>query len=248
MKLNFLGSANSAGIPVHNCSCVICCEYRGKGITNLSTSAYLELKNGVILLDAGVENISNIFDGKKIKAILLTHFHADHCLGLLRLRHSIDKIDCYHPQDEEGFSDLFKHNHSISYTQIDIFKKLNFEEFVITSIPLKHSKNTLGYCIEYKDKTIVYLTDCFGLEKESYSFLKNKNIDFAFIDACYDERKIKGNHLNYLQASKILDDLEVKNGYLMHVSHTTKEYIQENNVELKYRYVESNDSFDFDVK
>ncbi len=228
MKLKFLGSSDSAGIPVHNCFCTICLEYRKKGIKNLSTSAYLEFDSGVILLDAGIEDISNIFDGKKIKAVLLTHFHADHCLGLLRLRHSVDKIDCYHPKDDEGFSDLFKHNHSISYNKIDAFEKLNIEGFSITSIPLKHSKNTLGYCIEYKNKTIVYLTDCFGLEKNSFDFLKDKNIDFAFIDACYDERKTKGNHLNYLQASKILDDLEVKNGYLMHISHTTKEYIQKN--------------------
>lgn len=248
MKLKFLGSADSAGIPVHNCLCNICTYYRKKGITNLSTCAYLEFKDGIVLLDAGIENISNIFDGKKIKAIFLTHFHSDHCLGLLRLRHSKDKINCYHPKDEDGFSDLFKYNHSIYYNKIDAFKKLNFEDFSITAIPLKHSKNTFGYIIEYKSKTIIYLTDCYGLKKESLEFLKKKDIDSAFIDACYDERKIKGNHLNYLQASKILDDLKVKNGYLMHISHMTKEYISKNNIKLKYRYIEPADSFDFHVK
>ncbi|PLY05267.1 MAG: MBL fold metallo-hydrolase [Arcobacter sp.] len=245
MKLNFLGSADSAGIPVHNCLCSICSDYRKKGIRNLSTSAYFELEDGVILLDAGIENISNIFDTKKIKAILLTHFHADHCLGLLRLRHSNDKINCFHPEDKEGFSDLFKHNHSLSFSEIVAFQKMSLDKLLITSIPLKHSKNTLGYFIEYKNKTIVYLTDCFALEDESLNFLKNKTIDYAFIDACYDERKISGNHLNYLQASKILDDLEVKNGFLMHISHSTKEYIEENNIKLKYKYLEPRDSFEF---
>lgn len=245
MKLNFLGSSDSAGIPVHNCNCDICTEHRKKGKKNLSTSAYFEFDSGIILLDAGVENISNLFDGKKIKAILLTHFHADHCLGLLRLRYSNDNINCFHPEDKEGFSDLFKHKHSINYTQISSFQKMSLDKLLITSLPLKHSKNTLGYYIKYKDKTIVYLTDCSGLKNKSFEFLKNKKIDYAFIDACYDERKTKGNHLNYIQASDILDKLKVKNGYLMHISHITQEYIQKNNVKLKYRYIKPNDSFDF---
>ena len=245
MKLNFLGSSDSAGIPVHNCDCSVCSNYRKRGIKNLSTSAYLEFGSSVILLDAGIENISNIFDGKNIEAILLTHFHADHCLGLLRLRHSKDRINCFHPEDKEGFSDLFKHNHSLSFCEISAFQRMSLNKLLITSIPLKHSKNTLGYYIEYKNKTIVYLTDCFGLKEKSFKFLKNKKIDYAFIDACYDERKIKGNHLNYLQASKILDDLKVKNGYLMHISHTTQEYIEKNSVKLKYNYIKPGDSFDF---
>ncbi|MEA3451509.1 MAG: hypothetical protein U9Q83_06350 [Bacteroidota bacterium] len=33
---------------------------------------------------------------------MLTHFHPDHALGLLRLRYSSDKIDCYHPKDKNG--------------------------------------------------------------------------------------------------------------------------------------------------
>ncbi len=70
-------------------------------------------------------------------------------------------------------------------------------------------------------------------------FLKSLKIDFAFIDACYDETKNKGNHLNYLQAIEILDELKVEHGYLMHISHTTKEYIIKNNVRLKYKYIET---------
>ena len=104
MKITFLGTADSAGIPVHNCLCEVCGSYRKDKKANLSTCAYIEIDNSIILLDAGHENISNIFDSKKIEAVFLTHFHADHCLGLLRLRHSFDTIKCFHPQDKNGFS------------------------------------------------------------------------------------------------------------------------------------------------
>lgn len=246
MKLKFIGTADSAGFPVHNCLCSVCVYHREKGLQNLSTSAYIKIDDSHILLDAGIENISNIFDGKKIKSIFLTHFHADHCLGLLRLRHSNDYITCHHPKDEKGFSDLFKHKHSIGYNEIKEFETIIVENIKFTSIPLKHSKNTLGYFIETKNVNIAYLTDCSGLPKESMKFLKSKKIDYAFIDACYDERKNTGNHLNYIQASDILDELKVKNGYLMHISHTTLEYILENNIILRYKYVKANDEFYLD--
>lgn len=243
MKLKFLGTADSAGIPVHNCNCNSCEYYRNKNIKNLSTSAYLQIDKKVILLDAGIEDISNIFDGYDIKAVFLTHFHADHTLGLLRLRHSATNIKCYHPKDEKGFSDLFKHKHSISYEEIKPFETIKINDISFTTIPLKHSKNTFGYLIEYKDIKIAYLTDCFGLSDKSMDFLKSKSIDHAFIDACYDETTLSGNHLNYNQASEILDELKVKNGYLMHISHTTLEYISKNKVKLKYKYLKENEEF-----
>lgn len=236
MKFQFLGTSDSAGIPVHNCLCEVCKCYRDKGSKNLSTSAYIEINNKIILLDCGIEEASNIFDGKDIRGVMLTHFHADHCLGLLRLRHSTQKISCFHPKDELGFADLFKHKHSLNFLENEPFKSIDIEGVFFTPIPLKHSKNTTGYLIEYKNKNLIYLTDCFEIPKKSMEFLLEKNIDFAFIDACYDEKKIKGNHLNYLQATKILDDLKVKNGYLIHGSHSTLEYVKMNKIALKYPY------------
>lgn len=243
MQFSFLGSSDSAGIPVHNCPCEVCKNHRELKIQNLSTCAYIKIDDSIILLDAGIEDISTRFDGNKIEAVVLTHFHADHCLGLLKLRHSNDKINCFHPKDENGFSDLFKHKHSICYNKIKQFETIKIKDISFTSIPLKHSKNTFGYLIEYKNRTIAYLTDCWGICDESLELLKQKDIDYAFIDACYDERKVEGNHLNYLQASEVLDKIGVKEGYLMHISHTTQEYILQNNIKLKYPYVEGNFSF-----
>ncbi len=243
MKIKFIGTADSAGIPVHNCDCKVCTYYRDKNKKNLSTCAYIKINNEYILIDAGIDNISNKFDGKKLNAIFLTHFHADHCLGLLRLRHSKDKINCFHPKDDLGFSDLFKHKHSISYKEVDILEKIVINGISFTSIPLIHSKNTFGYLIEYKNKKLAYLTDCAGIQKKYLDFLKEKHLDLVFIDACYDERKSTGNHLNYIQASNILDTLKVKAGYLIHISHKTQEYILENNIKLKYPYIKENSEF-----
>lgn len=238
MNLVFLGTADSGGIPSHNCECQICKEYRDKKKINLATCAYIECDNGeIILLDAGIESISTIFDGKKIKAVFLTHFHADHVLGLLRLRYSSDKIDCYHPKDEEGFADLYKHSKSIVFKKNKPFESIKINDLTFIPIPLKHSKNTTGYVIISKNKTIAYLTDCAGIKQESLEFLMTLKPDECYMDACLAPNFNNGNHLNYEEASLLLDKIKAKKSYFIHCSHYTLDYIKSNNIKLRYNYI-----------
>jgi phosphoribosyl 1,2-cyclic phosphate phosphodiesterase len=237
MKLQFLGTADSGGIPSHNCSCQICQEYRKEGKLNLATSAYIECDNKeIILLDTGIENIASIFDGRTIRTIFLTHFHPDHALGLLRLRYSSDQIDCYHPQDDKGFADLFKHKKAINYIVNKPFEPIEINGIRFTPIPLIHSKNTTGYLIQSKDQTIAYLTDCAGISEASMRFLRSFTLDACYIDACLAPDFSNGNHLNYEEAADILDQLHAKESYLIHASHFTLEYILKHKAVLKYFY------------
>lgn len=239
MEIKFLGTADSGGIPTHNCQCFICNEYRANNKINLATSAYITCKNGkVILLDAGIENIASIFDNTKISTIFLTHFHPDHALGLLRLRYSVDNIDCYHPKDDKGFADLFKHTKAINYKENRPFIPIKINELTFTPIPLKHSKNTTGYLIESQDKTIAYLTDCAGITKKSMEFLLSKEIDECYIDAGLALNLNNGNHLNYKEATILLDKINAKSSHLIHASHHTLTYLQSNNIKLKYDFLE----------
>jgi len=238
MQINFLGTANASGIPVYNCKCEYCESFREENRFNESTCAYIKCDNDeIILLDAGLDNLTKIFDKKTIKAVFITHFHADHALGLLKLRYGNDKIKCFHPKDDKGFADLFRHKLSIEYTENKPFEAIEVNSLSFTPIPLKHSKNTTGYLIESASKTIAYLTDCAGIEESSLNFLIKKEIDECYIDACHAPGYPDKNHLNFQEATELLDKIQAKNSYLIHGSHETLNKIKKENIKLKYKYI-----------
>ena len=237
MKFEFLGTSDTGGIPLHHCVCEICEEARKSGVSNRSTSAYLELDDGsVILFDAGYDFLCEKFNTTTIRAVFLTHFHADHCLGLIRLRKSASQIRCYIPADANGFGDLFTHKDSIEYVVLAPFKEVVMEGVKITAIPLLHSKPTHGYMLTCKD-VVAYLTDCASIPETSLSFLQAQTIDHLFLDACYEPNYASTKHLNWESASEVIDAINPRNGYLIHASCKTLLPLKKSGKSLKYPYI-----------
>ena len=88
MKLTFLGTGTSHGIPVVACDCPVCHSTDPKDNRN-RCSAYVETDDGnYILIDIGPEfRIQALKYGvKKVTQVLLTHSHADHFHGIDDLR------------------------------------------------------------------------------------------------------------------------------------------------------------------
>ncbi|WP_263832713.1 MBL fold metallo-hydrolase [Sulfurospirillum oryzae] len=239
MKFEFLGTADTGGIPLHRCQCEICESARLKGVSNRSSSAYLELDDGsVILFDAGYDLLCDRFNKKHIRAVFLTHFHADHCFGLIRLRKSADTIICYTPNDTQGFGDLFIHKDSIDYQVLQPFEAKEIEGVKIVALPLLHSKTTHGYVIFTCKGVVAYLTDCASIPESSLAYLKAQKIDHLFLDAAYTPYFESKKHLNWESAGEYIDAIKPKNGYLIHASCKTLLPLHVKKIRLKYPYIE----------
>ena len=87
MKLRFLGTGTSNGVPVIGCTCKVCKSNNAKD-KRLRTSALLETETTRILIDCGPDFRQQILPVpyKKIDGILITHIHYDHVGGIDDLR------------------------------------------------------------------------------------------------------------------------------------------------------------------
>ena len=238
MKFEFLGTADTGGIPLLGCDCLVCKEARVSGRSNRSTSAYLALVDGsVILFDAGFDGLCDRFNTTTIRAIFLTHFHADHCLGLLRLRKSPNPLVCYTPNDLEGFGDLFLHKDSIDYRVLKDFEEIEIDTVRIVALPLNHSKPTHGYGIFTCKSHMAYLTDCSDVPAQTLTYLASQNIEHLFIDACYTPEYASKKHLNWQSATEYIERIGAQNGYLIHASCKTLLPLHVKKIRLKYPYI-----------
>lgn len=83
MRLTFLGTGTSQGVPVIGCRCEVCLS-TDKRDKRLRTSAMVECGDVRIVIDAGPDFRCQMLSAgvRQIDAILLTHFHKDHTGGL----------------------------------------------------------------------------------------------------------------------------------------------------------------------
>lgn len=87
MKLTFLGTGTSVGVPAIGCTCCTC-QSKDPHDKRLRCSALIETENTRILIDTGPDFRQQMLNlpFRKIDAVLLTHIHYDHVGGIDDLR------------------------------------------------------------------------------------------------------------------------------------------------------------------
>jgi len=226
MKVTFLGTGTSQGIPVIACDCKVCTSENPKD-NRLRTSILIEENNQTIVIDTGPDFRQQMLreNVQKLDAIVFTHQHKDHVAGMDDIRafnYKFKKdMDIYCTAEvEEALIREFPYVFSsYKYPGVPEIKVHNIknEPFNINGVELIPIEG-LHYKLPvfgYRIKDFVYLTDVsFVSEREKE---KMKEAEVIVLDALRKTPHI--SHFTMDQAVELLEELKPKQGYLIHISH-----------------------------
>jgi len=236
LKIQFLGTGTSQGVPVIACECIVC-QSTDKHDKRLRSSILIELEGFNIVVDTGPDFRYQMLRAqvKHLDAILMTHSHKDHIAGL-------DDVRAFNYQQQQSLSvygnaptleslqrEFYYAFSSIKYPgipQLDLveiesgrpFQLFNHD---IMPIEVMHYKMpVLGFRIG----KFAYITDAKTVSIASRKLLEG--VDVLVVNALQQEAHI--SHFTLEEALAFIADVNPKKAYLTHVSHRfgTHEYIK----------------------
>ncbi len=227
MKLKFLGTGTSQGVPVIGSTHPVCLSTNPKD-KRLRSSVIITTDSGTkILIDCGPDFRQQMLSNQEnnVDAVLITHEHNDHVIGLDDLRPLIFKNDKKMPvycmkRVADEIKDRFPYAFAeVWYPGAPTFKlnviTSDFEiaDCNITPIPVMHGKLPI---LGYKMKNLAYITDANGIEPEEKE--KLKNLDILIVN-CLRKEPIHHSHYTLPEILDLIEELKPKTTYLTHISH-----------------------------
>ena len=228
MQITFLGTGTSHGVPMIGCECGTC---RSEDPRDRRTrpSIFIEATDGTaILVDAGPDLRSQALTHRinRVDAIVFTHGHADHILGLddvRRYNHIMRRpMACY--ADEKTVDDIRR---LFAYVfdpdspkagglpQLDLFTVegpfcLGRQEVV--PVPVLHgSRRIFGF----RFGGFAYLTDCSAIPDGSWQLLIG--LDVLVLDALRE--RPHPTHFSIGEALEVARRIGAGQTYFTHMCH-----------------------------
>jgi len=225
----FLGTGTSHGVPMIGCDCAVCRSADPRD-NRLRPSIYVECDNGQrILVDTTPDFRQQALrhDIRRVDAVLFTHAHADHVLGLDELRRfnhmthqpvplygeartleQIKQTFAYafntSPHSGGGVPDLT--THVITHEPFSIGGER------IVPIPVRHGTWTI---LGFRFGNFAYLTDCNAIPDTSLPLLKG--LDVLVLDAL--RHRPHPTHFTVAQAIEVAKTVGAKQTLLTHICH-----------------------------
>lgn len=226
MKITFLGTGTSDGVPMIGCKCKVCSS-KDKRDKRLRASILIQNKGKTYTVDTSLDFRAQMLKEKvsELEAVFYTHQHADHTSGIVDLRSlnfAMNKpIDCYGNTET---MDILKDKYDYFFNPVQIGgglpqvnfhiieKPMQFGDMKVVPIPIKHGVlNILGYRFD----NFVYITDASFISEESFKLIEGTKI--LVLNAL--RYRPHHTHLSLQESVNIADRIGAKKTYFTHMTH-----------------------------
>ena len=231
MRLTFLGTGTSQGVPVIGCRCEVC-QSADERDQRLRTSAMVECEDCRIIIDAGPDFRQQMLRTgvRSIDAILLTHEHKDHTGGLddVRAFNFVDfpiirVVDIFANTQtaaaiKKDYDYAFADNKYIGAPEMQLHTIDTAAPFEVKGheiIPINGRHSERFFVTGYRIGPLAYMTDFKELldgEEE-----KLQGIDTLVVNAL--RFREHHSHFNVEEALALINRIKPRVAYLTHMSH-----------------------------
>lgn len=216
------------GVPTLGCDCKVCTSTDPRD-NRLRPSVMLQYDGRTVLIDTTPDFRQQALRERisRIDAILYTHAHADHIMGLddvrpLNLRQR-GQIPVYGSAEtlatiQRTFAYVFENENpestipKLSLHEVGLGEAFDVFGLAVEPLLLHHGR---GFVYGYLFGSAAYLTDHSHLPEATLSRLRG--LDVLFLDAL--RHKPHPTHTTLGQALRYVEELQPKHAYFTHISH-----------------------------
>ncbi len=235
MRVTFLGTGTSQGIPVIACQCKVCQSNNQKD-KRLRSSVLIEIEGLRLVIDSGPDFRQQMLthDVQKLNGILFTHEHKDHIAGLddVRAFNWVTKkhVNVY---AEQRVLDAIKIEFSYAFAEkpypgvprinLNPIDEKPFKIDGVEIIPIRGQHMQLPV-LGYRIGDFTYLTDFNYISKESLQKVNGSKV--VVLNGVRKEPHI--SHFSLSEAIQVLQEANPQTGYITHISHQLGLHNEEN--------------------